>query len=162
VHDEWRLAHEYVLLARYDPPSREALARAAKAGARLRADLKGERKPSPQADALATYAGALDEVVRSLERLHPPPVVAAQHRISVRTYRDTAAAARATAAALRRGSPATKELHDLQVAVASGSTLPAQRARRAAVVAFNQRVARVGRLVAQVQRERNRLQRAYG
>jgi hypothetical protein len=70
-----------------------------------------------------------------------------------------AASARALGDAIRRRKDISRPLRQLQVAAASASTTAAQRARIAAVVAYNRRVKRVTQLLAEAQRERTRLQR---
>ncbi len=159
VHAEWELAHELVLVAAYAQASKPPLADAAKAQTRVRAALKAAKKPEAQAVALDGFARDLDGVVEQLRGLHPAPTLVPQHRTTVRMYERIAASARKLARALRRGKDASKPLHELQVAAASGSSLAAQRARIAAVRAYNQRVVRVRRLYADAQGERTRLQR---
>src|SRR6266536_3700644 len=158
VHTEWELAHELALLADYAHESRLPLARAAVAQKRVRTALK-TRKAAAQASALDAFAGALESAARQLRRLHAPPTLGPQHHTSIRTFERMAASARAVAQALRRRKDTARPLHELQVAAASSSTTAAQRARIAAVVAFNRRVARVKELANRAQRERIRLER---
>ena len=86
---------------------------------------------------------------------------APQHRTQVQTYTRLAASARRLAAALRAGkqTEVRDALHAVEVAAVSGSSLAAQKARIAGIVAFNGRVKHVTALAAAAQRERSRLQR---
>jgi hypothetical protein len=159
VHAEWELAHELTLAAAYARASRPPLADAAAAQTRVRAALRATRKPAPQAAALDSFAEALDGVAEQLRRLQPPPTLAPQHRTSIRMYERIAASAGELAAALRAGKDVARPLHDLQVAAGCGSSIAAQKARIAAVVAYNRRVLRAKRLLAEAQSERTRLER---
>jgi hypothetical protein len=160
VHDEWELAHEFALLARYAPAAGPVLERATAAGKDVRTELRATRKPAAQADALDAYAAKLDAVVERLGQLQPPPVVEVERRSQIRTYTRIAASARALADVLREGKDAARALHRLEVALVSGSTISAQRARIEGLRAFNRRVTRVKRLASSAQRERTRLQRS--
>jgi hypothetical protein len=159
VHAEWELAHELTLVAVYAQASKAPLAHAAAAQTRVRAALTKARKPAAQAVALDGFARALDGVAAQLRRLRPPPTLAPQHRTSIRMYDQIAASARVLAAALRHGKDTARPLHELQVATASGSSIAAQKARIAAVVAYNRRGLRAKRLFAEAQNERTRLER---
>src|SRR5262245_45100621 len=159
VHEEWLLANEYAELARYSPAVTPILARATAAGGHVRQDLKRSNKPEPQAEALETYADSLDSVVHSLRQLEPPPVVAPEHATQIGTFTRVAASSRALAAALRRGTGQAAELHRLELALASSSTIKAQKARIAGIVAFNRRITHVRTLAANAERERKRVER---
>src|SRR3954471_11116515 len=158
VHGEWQLAHEFAQLAEYTPPAGRALARAAAAGAQVRASLRGTKTPVRQAEALETYADALDSVTRSLEQLDPPPVVVPERTTQIDQYTRIAASSRGLAAALRSGKGIAPQLRGLEAAIASGSTVSAQKARIAGIRAFNRRIAAVRTVAAKAQRERTRLQ----
>lgn len=159
VHGEVQLADEVALLASYSEESQPIVARAATAGKTLQASLHQSRTRDKQAEALETYATPLERVAKDLEALHAPLVIQPSQRIQVQTYRDVALRARALAKALRDKKSGAKELHDLEVAVASSSSIPAQKARIAAVKGFNRRVARLRTLEAKAEHERSRLER---
>src|SRR5436305_2447688 len=159
VHGEAQLAGELALLAAYVRDSAPVLTRAAAAGTTLRDSLSGKRTRSAQATALEAYAAPLDTAANQLARLAAPPVVAPSQRSQIQTYRLIATRSRALAKALRGGKSGAQEVHDLQAAVASSSSTEAQKARIAAIKAFNGRTARLRRLEAEAQRERNRLER---
>ncbi len=158
VHGEWELAHEFAQLARYSPAAGTVLARAAAAGRQVRAGLRASKSPTRQAAALEAYATALDSVRRSLGRLDPPPVVAPEHRTQIEQYTRIAASARGLAASLHSGKGIAPQLRRLEAAIASGSSLRAQKARIAGVRAFNRRIVQVRAVAGKAQRERTRLQ----
>ena len=128
-------------------------------GSRLHDALSAPRTRKAQAAALEEYAAPLDAAAKELAQLHAPPVVAPSQRTQIQAYRLIAARARALATALRNGKSGAQEVHDLQVAVATSSSTEAQKARIAAIKAFNRRSAKLRRLEADAQRERNRLER---
>ena len=159
VHGEVQLADEVALLAAYARDSQPILLRASTAGKTLQTSLHGAHARAKQADALEAYATPLDGVAKDLEALHAPLVIQPSQRIQVQTYRDVARRARALATALREKKNGAQQLHALEVAVASSSSIPAQKARIAAVKGFNRRVARLRALEVQAQHERSRLER---
>jgi hypothetical protein len=160
VHEDWELAREFALLARYTPAAAAPLARAAAAGQQLRHSLGATKKPREQAAALDAYAVALDSAAGSLAKLRPPQVAEAEHRIEVERFRRTAASARGVADALRRGKGQQEAIHRLQLAFASGSSIRSQKERIADIEAFNRRIVHVRALDAKAQRQRTRLERA--
>jgi hypothetical protein len=159
VHGESQLAEELALLAAYVHDAAPVLTRATAAGKALHDALSAPRSRAAQATALDAYAAPLDAAAKQLAKLEAPPVVAPSQRTQVQTYRLIATRARALATALRDGKSGAKEVHDLQEAVATSSSIPAQKARIAAIKAFNHRTARLRRLEADAQRERNRIER---
>jgi len=159
VHGESQLAEELALLAAYVHDAAPVLARATAAGKSLHEALSAPRTRAAQATALEAYATPLDTAAKQLAKLEAPPVVAPSRRTQIQTYRLIAARARALATALRNGKSGAQEVHDLQLAVASSSSAQAQKTRIAAIKAFNRRTAKLRRLEADAQRERNRLER---
>jgi hypothetical protein len=159
VHGDWQLANEVALLAAYARDSRPVLARASATGKTLQASLHSARTRTAQAAALDAYATSLDGVATDLEALPSPLVVRAGQRIQAQTFRDVARRAQALAGALRRRQSGAPELHALEVAVASSSSIAAQKSRIAAVKGFNRRVARLRELEAKAQKERTRLEK---
>ena len=135
------------------------LAQASAAGKSLHEALSAPRTRKEQAAALDQYAAPLDAAAKQLAKLEAPRVVAPSQHTQIRTYRLIAARARALATALRNGKSGAQEVHDLQVAVATSASTEAQKARIAAIKAFNGRTAKLRRLEADAQRERNRLER---
>lgn len=158
VHGEWDLANELALLAAYVHDAAPVLTRASAAGTALRDALRAPRTRAAQAAALEQYAAPLETAARQIAELNAPPVVAPSQRTQVGTYSAIARRARALASALREGKSGAQEVHDLQLAVASSASTAAQKARIAAIKAFNRRAARLRRLEALAQRERNRLE----
>jgi hypothetical protein len=159
VHGESQLAEELALLAAYVHDAAPVLTRATAAGKSLHDALSTQRSRGAQATALEAYAAPLDTAAKQLAKLEAPPVVAPSQRTQVQTYRLIAARARALPTALRGGKSGAQEVHALQVAVATSSSIPAQKARIAAIKAFNRRTAQLRKLEADAQRQRNRLER---
>ena len=154
-----KLAEELAQLATYVHDAAPVLTRATAAGKSLHDALSAPRTRKAQAAALDEYAAPLDAAAKQLAKLEAPPVVAPSQRTQIQAYRLIAARARALATALRNGKSGAQEVHDLQVAVATSSSTEAQKARIAAIKAFNRRTAKLRRLEADAQRERNRLER---
>ncbi len=159
VHGEAQLAEELAQLATYVHDAAPVLTRATAAGQSLHDALSKPRTRKDQATALEEYATPLDAAAKDLAKLDAPPVVAPSQRTQIQSYRLIAARARALATALRSGKSGAQEVHDLQVAVATSSSTEAQKARIAAIKAFNRRSATLRRLEADAQRERNRIER---
>jgi hypothetical protein len=159
VHGEAQLAEELAQLAAYVHDAAPVLTRATAAGKSLHDALSAPRSRAAQATALEAYAAPLDTAAKQLTKLEAPPVVAPSQRTQIQTYRLIATHARALATALRQGKSGAQEVHDLQVAVATSSSTQAQKARIAAIKAFNRHTATLRRLEAVAQRERNRLER---
>ncbi|MFL5938525.1 MAG: hypothetical protein ACJ76U_16990 [Gaiellaceae bacterium] len=159
VHGESQLAEELALLAAYVHDAAPVLARATAAGKSLHDALSAPRTRAAQATALEAYAAPLDTAAKQLAKLEAPPVVAPSQRTQIQTYRLIAARARALASARRDGKSGAPQVHDLQLAVATSASTQAQKARIAAIKAFNRRTAKLRGLEADAQRERNRLER---
>ncbi|MFL6014751.1 MAG: hypothetical protein ACJ74P_10755 [Gaiellaceae bacterium] len=159
VHGESQLAEELALLVAYVHDAAPVLARATAAGKSLHDALSAPRTRAAQATALEAYAAPLDTAAKQLAKLEAPPVVAPSQRTQIQTYRLIAARARALASALRDGKSGAQQVHDLQLAVATSASTQAQKARIAAIKAFNRRTAKLRGLEADAQRERNRLER---
>jgi hypothetical protein len=159
VHGESQLAEELALLAAYVHDAAPVLTHATAAGRSLHEALSAPRSRAAQATALEAYATPLDTAAKQLAKLEAPPVVAPSQRTQIQTYRLIATRARALATALRKGKSGAHEVQDLRLAVATSASIPAQKARIAAIKAFNRRTAQLRRLEADAQRERNRLER---
>src|SRR5205085_1750876 len=148
VHGEAQLGGELAQLAAYVRDSAPVLTRATAAGKSLHDALSAPRTRAAQATALESYAAPVDAAAKQLAKLEAPPVVTPSQRTQVQTFRLIAARARALATALRAGKSGAQEVHDLQAAIATSSSTEAQKARIAAVKAFNGRTARLRRLEA--------------
>ena len=159
VRGDAQLAGELSQLAAYVRDSAPVLTRATAAGTSLHDALSAPRTRAAQATALEAYAAPVGAAAKQLAKLEAPPVVSPSQHTQVRSFRLIATRARSLAAALRAGKSGAQEVHDLQAAVASSSSTEAQKARIAAIKAFNRRTARLRRLEADAQRERNRLER---
>jgi hypothetical protein len=133
----------------------------ASAGKRLQAELDGAKTGPTQAAALDRYGAALAAPLRTLRAVDPPPLLeplrASQIETLVRLRRNGAQLA--SALRQRREADVAPLVARFQAAARTPETLAAQRARIAAIKAYNARVKAVATLAAAVQRERDRLDR---
>lgn len=161
VGAELDLAREVETLSAFLPQIGRAVAPLASAQQRLNVALRSSHTRVAQARALETYARALDGPVRALRGLSPPPISQPVRDGQLATLTRVRAIAIALAGALR--SHADARLPELErrfsAAARSNETVAAQRARIAAIVAYNKRVRHLGDLATSVQRERTRLDR---
>ncbi len=159
---EGQLAGEVAGYAAFAPAYAEALRPLAPAGSRLQRTLSAKRSATAVAAALDAYARTATAAVRRLRALHPPPVAAPVRATEVRTLEHVRTAATSVARALRakRVAEVPALVHGLEVAAAGDQTVAAQRARIAAVQAYNRQVRSLDSLTKKIYRERNRLQAA--
>ena len=160
VDAELGVAGEVEELAYFLPGLDRALAPVPKLQGALNATLKKQgRSRAGQAKALEAYATGLDAPIAALAALRPPPVSLPVRDGELATLRQLQASSAGIAAALRRHQDA--KLVPLErkfaAAAASSNSLTAQKARIAAVVAYNRRVRRLTQLAVAVQREREKL-----
>ena len=162
VTDEAGVAHELVQLAQFSPRFTAALAPLAPAGRDLRAGFKHAKKAKAQADALDAYAVVLAGVLERLRPIVAPPAFApalASQRASLAHVRATAIAlADALRAKRRAGLPVL--IQRFTNAGLASQGLGEQRARIAAIKAYNGRVDELGNLGRQIDTERIRLEKA--
>ena len=146
-----------VVLPELDVASRPVAA----AGKRLQTELGAAKTGPAQAAALERYRAALAVPLGKVRAVEAPPLLeplrATQIATLVRLRRT--AAELAVALRTRRGGDVTRLVADFQAAARTPETLAAQRARIAAIEAYNKRVEGVAKLAAAVQRERDRLDR---
>ncbi len=158
------LARELAAYAAFSRAFVAALKPLSPAGTRLRQSLSGTTTRTTDAAALESYVAAIHGVSRRLAGLRPPPVSAPVRRTELRTLRHVQGAAEALARTLRTKQtsriPALE--HAFNVAIADNETLAAQRARIAAVKAFNVRVRSLATLTAKIDREQTKLQALLG
>jgi hypothetical protein len=112
---------------------------------------KGSNLPAMQPE-LAKSARTIRKLERRVDALDPPPEAIRLDAVIRRLVRGEAQLAEELA-------QLAAYVHDLQLAVATSSSTQAQKARIAAIKAFNRRTATLRRLEADAQRERNRLER---
>jgi hypothetical protein len=153
------LAREVAAYAAFMPAFETALHPLAPAGSRLQHSLSTKRPPAEDAAALDAYDRTLAVVVGRLRALRPPPVSAPVRTTELRTLERVRAAATALAKALRakRASAVPGLVHDLEVAGAGNASIASQRARIAAIRAYNRRVDSLATLTARIDRERARV-----
>ena len=154
------LAHETVLLARYGPARQRVLDAVTRANRRLVSALKRANQPSAQAAALTDYRRRLDRAIASLKRLHAPPVVRSMHRAQLKRL----AASRRLAGALRGAVRARDARRTAKLVIAFrqvGNVRAGERAlQERDLAAYVERRRAIADAVAQVTRERARLDRA--
>lgn len=162
VTDEAGVAHELVQLAQFSPRFSAALAPLAPAGRDLRAAFKTAKKAKEQAAALDGYAVVLADVLERLRPVVAPPAFAP----ALASQRASLAHVRATAIALADGLR-TKRRAGLPVLIQrftnaglASRGLSEQRARIAAIKAYNGRVDELTNLGHQIDTERVRLEQA--
>jgi hypothetical protein len=154
------LAREAAALVAFVPAFQAALQPLAAAGSELKAALTRGTASDVEAAALDTYAATLDTALGQLRHVEPPPVSAAEYATQVQTLERVRAAATALARALReqRADDLPRLLRSFQQAALGNQSLAAQRARIAAVRAYNERVRSLDQLAARIDKERLRLQ----
>jgi hypothetical protein len=164
VTDEAGVAHELVQLAQFSPRFSAALAPLAPAGTDLRSAFKKAKKAKAQADALDAYAIAIAHVLDRLRPVHAPPAfqpALASQRASLTHVRATALA---LADGLRKKDRVglAKLIQSFTNAGLASQSLGEQRARIAAIKAYNSRVDELSNLGRQIDTERVRLEKALG
>jgi hypothetical protein len=161
VAAELDLAREVESLSVFLPRISAALASMGAIQTQLNTALKHSRGRAAQARALEAYAHALEAPVQDLRALDPPPISRPVRDGQLATLEHVRAIALELAGALR--SHADARLPALErrflLAARSNETVTAQRARIAAIVAYNKRVITLGTLATRVQKERTRLDR---
>jgi len=158
---EAALAREVGLLAAYLPAYTTSLAPLARSQTTLKAALGANGPVGAKADALDAYAVAIGGTLARLKPLHPPPVATPDYRTQLATLARVRVAATELAKALRakRATQIPKLVQDFERASLSGQSLAAQRARIAAVKAYNARVRALDTMLLRIDRERLRLQK---
>lgn len=154
------LAHETVLLARYGPARQRVLDAVTRANRRLVSALKRANRAADQAAALTDYRRRLDRATGALRRLHAPPVARSMHRAQLKRL----AASRRLAGALRGAVRARDARRTAKLVIAFrqvGNVRSGERAlQERDLAAYVERRRAIAHAVAQVTRERARLDRA--
>jgi hypothetical protein len=164
VNDESEIAHEVVLLAQFSPRFSTALGPLRPASVKLRAAFKSAKKATEQAAALDTYSVALAGVLQKLRFLHAPPAFVP----TLETQQATLARVRTTAVELAVGLRSKRRavlpalIQRFTNAGLASQGLAAQKARIAAIKAYNTRVSNLSVLGHQIDLERVRLQKVLG
>lgn len=114
-----------------------------------------------QADAIDAYTGALTGLLKGLERLHAPAVVAPAFAAEVRSLHDVSVTGARLSAALRAPKHASlaERIRAFTVAGREAVDVPSQRAQIASIVAYNRKSRAVGATAAAVRTELLRLGR---
>jgi hypothetical protein len=159
VGREAEAAHEMVLLAQFSPRFSAALRPLAPASKNLRTAFKGATKAKTQADALDAYAATVASVLRRLRAVEAPPAF----KPTLESQRTTLERVRKSATDLADGLRANRRaalpslIQRFTNAGLVGQGLAAQRARIAAIKAYNKRIADLAALARRVNTERLRL-----
>jgi hypothetical protein len=164
VNDESEIAHEVVLLAQFSPRFSAALGPLRPASVKLRAAFKNAKKATAQAAALDEYSVTIAGVLDKLRVLRSPPAFAP----TLESQRRTLARVRTTAIQLADGLRSHRRavlptlIQRFTNAGLSSQGLAAQKARIAAIKAYNTRVSDLSVLGHQIDLERVRLQKLLG
>lgn len=156
------LAGETTALVRYLPAAQTALRALPAASRRLTRSLRDASGPAGQERALARYRRPVDQALRRLRRLDPPPVLAASHRSRVRQLRSIASLAGRLGRAIReRDSQAVARLL-LRFRRRQEAGAGAPTADRRSLRAYERRYRAVGSQAAAIRREEARLREELG
>jgi hypothetical protein len=148
------LAHETTLMGEYLPAANEATKPLKDINARLGRGLKSA-KVADQTRTLGTYRGELRKVVRALQKLDPPPLLAALHADQVSRLQSTMTLAAQLRSALKAGDQ--QRVSDLLIRFRSLNSLTGTGISHQALVAYEERQQDVSRASQALQREQNRL-----
>jgi hypothetical protein len=164
VQAQVELAHEVEGLAAFLPKFEQRLGSLRPAERRLRTALAAARTAESQAAAIDRYGEDVGAVLRGLETLQPPEVMAAAYATQVDTLAKVRRSSVGLAKALRNDDAQVLPARLRQFADAAGGSgsVAAQRSHIEAVKLYNRRVSRLGTLADRVDRERGRLQRTLG
>jgi hypothetical protein len=162
VDGQIELAHEAVMLARYQPVATRALTSVARAEATLRSRLRQARALAQQARAFTTFAAAVTNARAALSTTRAPPVLRSSRRAQLARLGAVAANSRQLAAALRRDDrQGIARLLQRQSLLVAGVQLQAEhRSRAAEIRAYNARVRALSRYASAAEAERRRLERS--
>jgi len=158
---ERSVTHELRQVAVVQPQLDDATRAIGPAGKKLQAELAAAQSGRGQAAALERYRAQLVQPIARLRAIDAPPLlepIRAAQLTTLTRLRSTAAGL-AQALRRRRAREVARLVQRFEAAARAGDTVAAQRARIGAIRAYNARVARVSRLAALVQRERDRLDR---
>jgi hypothetical protein len=165
VVQEAQVAHELVELAQFSPRFSAALHPLGAGGAALRTAFKSAKKATQQATALDAYAATLAVVLRRLRSVEAPPAFAP----ALVSQRSSLAHVRATALELAAGLRNKKQQAALPRLIQrftnagnASQSLAEQKARIAAIEAYNARVNGLATLGHAIDTERVRLEKTLG
>jgi hypothetical protein len=164
VAQEAEVAHELVQLAQFSPRFSAALRPLGPAGSALRAAFKTAKKAKEQAGALETYAASLTVVLRRLGSVEAPPAfepALASQRSSLARVRK---AALELATGLRKNERTVlpRLIQRFTNAGNASQSVAEQKARIAAIEAYNARVDGLATIGHAIDTERLRLEKALG
>jgi hypothetical protein len=164
VTQEAEVAHEVVLLAQFSPRFTAALGPLGPASEQLQTSFKHAKKAKDQADALDAYAVSVGGVLTKLRAVKAPPAFVP----TLESQRSTLERVRATALDLATGLRKNKQaalptlIQRFTNAGRAGQGLAAQKARIAAIKAYNARIAGLAALAGRISTERSRIDTRLG
>jgi hypothetical protein len=126
--------------------------------AQLRRELRRSRAPAKERYALTRYAVKLDPLVARFRLLRPPPALTPWHGEQIARIDKLRRGARELALGLARRNSALTQ-RGLSALTGAAANSPATAADRAAILAYDARLKRLGTASAVVVREENRLER---
>lgn len=160
VHDQIALTSELHDLVVFDPAFASALRPLASAYETADRRLRATKDAPKLAVAIAEYRRAVDVALHALRPLHPPIVEKPSYESQVARLIALERALASLHSAIVRGDAVkiARAEHAVSVASVSSDSLANQRARRAAIVAYDAKIARVNALARRISNERARLQ----
>ena len=172
VNRQVGLTREVAELSTFVPGFQAALAPLAGADTVLKAELARTAKTTSatkvldvdKANALDAYAATVGQAIVNLRRLTPPQVWQPGYLTQLATLGNLEGTALALAAAIRanRAAALPALLDRFDRAAVSDQSLAAQKAQRAAVVAYNARIKSLVTLAGTINKEQVELDRVYG
>lgn len=164
VTQEAEVAHEVVLLAQFSPRFTAALGPLAPASKQLQASFKHAKKAKDQAAALEAYAASVGGVLTRLRAVKAPPAFVPTLESQRSTLTRVRTTALGLAAGLRKNQQAALPtlIQRFTNAGRAGQGLAAQKARIAAIKAYNARIAGLAALAGQISTERSRIDTRLG
>jgi hypothetical protein len=163
VSQEAQVAHELVQLAQFSPRFSAALRPLGPGGTALRKAFKTAKKAKEQAAALDAYAATLAGVLKRLRSVEAPPAFVPALDSQLASLARVRTTALELATGLRNKKQSAKLPRLIQRFTNAGNasqSVAEQKARIAAIVAYNGRVSDLGTIGRAIDTERARLEKA--
>lgn len=162
LDEDLRAAREVTSMAVYLQRLQTDARPIAPASAKLRRRLASAKTSDQQVAAFAAYASDIDKVRARLAKLESPPALEPSHRAFVRRLQTTSSLSRQLRDAAKRRDTATAAYLIQRLKLLAEPTPATRRAEIAAIKAYNKRLARVNRLVSDIDREQQRIATSIG
>jgi len=153
------LAGETTALGRYLPAAQRRLEPLAKLNAHLRRALQASQSSAGQTTALAAFARGLHRLSASLRQLAPPPLLRPTHRAQVAKIARTENLAKQLQTAVGDQAPRRVALILARFRRLNAGSSGSSQLQAAAIRAYQGRYRALQHAAAELQRERNRLER---